>query len=97
MSEVLCPGCGEKMSLEGPRVGDRIDCANCADLTLRVEGKEGEYSLAEVHKVSCPSCECVTEVPDGLGPGNTITCCGKDYTLNYEFGSYALSGNDDVR
>lgn len=97
MSEVLCPGCGEKVSLEGLRVGDRIDCANCADLTLRVEEKEGEYSLVEVHKVSCPSCECVTEVSEGLGPGDTITCCGKHYTLTYEFGSYALSSNDDVR
>jgi len=97
VSEVLCPGCGEKVSLEGLTVGDRINCFNCADLTLRVEETEGEYSLAEVHKVSCPSCECVREVPDGLGPGDTMLCCGKDYTLTYEFGSFALSRNDEVR
>lgn len=96
MTEVLCPGCGQKVSLEGLKVGDRMDCSNCADLTLRVEEKGGNYSLIEVLKVSCPSCECVVEVPEGLGPGNTMTCCGKDYTLTYEFGSFALSRDDAI-
>ncbi len=96
MSEVLCPGCGEKVSLEGRHVGDRMDCSNCADLTLRVEEKDGKYFLVEIPKVSCPSCECVTEVPDGLESGDTMTCCGKDYILTYEFGSFALSRTDDV-
>ena len=97
MNEVLCPGCGENVSLEGRHVGDRMDCSNCADLTLRVEEKEGKYSLVEIPKVSCPSCECVAEVPKGLEPGNTMTCCGKDYILTYEFGSFALSRDDDIK
>ncbi|MFQ5853316.1 MAG: hypothetical protein ACE5JU_22380 [Candidatus Binatia bacterium] len=90
MGEILCPGCGEKVSLQGLKVGDRIDCSNCADLALRVEERDGNYLLVEIPKVSCPSCDRVMEIPDGLGPGDTMKCCGKDYVLTYEFGAFAL-------
>ena len=40
--------------------------------------------------VSCPSCDRIMEVPEGLGPGDTLRCCGEDLILTYEFGSYAL-------
>jgi len=90
MEGVVCPGCGETVSLAGRKIGDRIDCANCADLTLRVKKRGDEHYLEEIPKVSCPSCDRVMEIPEGLGPGESLKCCGKEYTLNYEFGAYAL-------
>lgn len=91
MSEPLCPGCGEKVSLNGLRIGDRIDCSNCANLTLRVTEKDGKYFLAEIPKVSCPSCDRVMEVPEDLSPGDTLACCREKFLLTYEFGAYALA------
>jgi len=90
MSELLCPGCSEKVSLHGLRIGDRIDCSNCANLTLRVTEKDGKYFLEEISKVSCPSCDRVMDVPEGLRAGETMECCGEKYVLTYKFGSYAL-------
>ncbi len=90
MQEMLCPGCGEKVSLNGLKVGDRLDCSNCANLTLRLKGKDGRYFLEEVPKVSCPSCDRLMEVPEGFGPGDTLACCGEKFTLTCEFGAYAL-------
>ncbi len=87
---VLCPGCGEEVSFDGLKVGDQHDCTNCANLTLRVKEKDGKYFLEEIPKVSCPSCNRVMEVPEGLGPGDTLTCCGEGFTLTYELGAYAL-------
>ena len=95
MSEPLCPGCGEKVSLNGLRAGDRIDCSNCANLTLRLKEKDGKSFLEEIPKVSCPSCDRVKEVPEGLRAGETMECCGEKYLLTYEFGTYALiSGSE---
>lgn len=90
MTEAICPGCGEQVSLEGLTAGNRMDCPNCANLTLRLTAKDCQLVLAEVFKVSCPSCDRVMEVPDGLGPGDTLKCCGQSFTLTYEFGAYAL-------
>jgi len=91
MEGVVCPGCGETVSLAGLKAGDRIDCSNCANLTLRVKMRGEEHYLEEIPKVSCPSCDRVMEIPEGLGPGENLKCCGKEYTLNYEFGAYALA------
>ena len=90
MAGVVCPGCGETVSLAGLKVGDRFDCANCADLTLRVKKRGEEHYLEEIPKVSCPSCDRVMEIPEWLGPGDSLKCCGKEFTLTYEFGAYAL-------
>ena len=90
MNGVPCPGCGETVSLEGVEPGDRMDCPNCANLTLRVQENEGDYSLVEIPKASCPSCERLCEVPDGLGPGDIMKCCGDEYVLTYEFGTFAM-------
>ena len=90
MAEVLCPGCGEKITLEDMRVGDRLECSNCANLTLRLKEENGRYFLEEIPKVSCPSCDRLIEVPEGLGPGDTLSCCGDEYRLTYDFGAYAL-------
>ncbi len=90
MEGVVCPGCGETVRLQGLKIGDRIDCTNCADLTLRLVEKDGQCILVDIPKVSCPSCDRILEVPDGLGRGDVMTCCGVDYMLTYEFGAYAL-------
>ncbi len=90
MAELLCPGCGEKVSLEGLKVGDRIDCPNCANLTLKLKEDNGRYILVEIPKVSCPSCDRLMEVPEELGTGDSLTCCGEKFTLTYGFGAYAL-------
>ncbi len=90
MEGVVCPGCGETVSLAGLKAGDPIDCPNCANLTLRVKKRGEEHYLEEIPKVSCPSCDRVMEIPEGLGPGDSLKCCGKEFTLTYEFGAYAL-------
>ena len=89
-NEVICPGCGERVSLEGLKVGDRIDCANCANLTVEVVMKNGQRALRQVHQVSCPVCDRLREVPEGFGPGDSIECCGKQFILTYGYGAYAL-------
>ena len=90
MNEVVCPGCGEKTSIEGLRVGDRIECPNCANLTLRVKKRGEEHCLEEIHKVSCPTCDCIMEVPENAAPEDIMNCCGQGFRLTYEFGAYAL-------
>lgn len=90
VEKVLCPGCGEKIALLGLKVGDRMDCSNCANLTLRLKKKNGNYFFEEIPKVSCPTCERIIEVPDDRGPGDILTCCGERFALTYEFGAYAL-------
>jgi len=98
MEGVVCPGCGETVSLVGLNTRDRIDCPNCANLTLRLEEKDGQYILIDIPKVSCPSCDRILEVADGQGPGDVMTCCDVDYKLTYEFGAYALvpHGKDEI-
>jgi hypothetical protein len=46
--------------------------------------------LRQVHRVSCPSCSQVLEVPKHAKAGDTMTCCGRMFRLTYEFGAYAL-------
>ena len=98
MEGVVCPGCGETVSVGYLKAGDRVDCPNCANLTLRVKKRGEEHYLEEIPKVSCPSCDQVLEVPDGLRPGDTMTCCSVEGTLTYEFGAFALapSGKDEI-
>lgn len=95
MNEVVCPGCGEKVSLHGLQVGDRLDCPNCANFAVKITEKDGQRCLVEAPKVSCPACDRVMEVPEGSGPGDTLTCCGQVFALTYEFGAYALVPGGD--
>ena len=90
MDKVVCPGCGEEVSLRGVKAGDRIDCPNCANLTLRLKEENGRYFLVEIPQVSCPTCDRLIEVSEDLRPGDILTCCGEDFLLTYEFGAYAL-------
>lgn len=40
--------------------------------------------------VSCPDCDRAIELTEGAQAGDIVRCCGKDFRLTYEFGSYAL-------
>ncbi|HEV8716150.1 MAG TPA: hypothetical protein VGX03_25410 [Candidatus Binatia bacterium] len=70
--------------------GDRFECTNCADLTLELMRREGELTLRQVHRVSCPLCNQMLEVPEHARPGDIMICCGQTFRLTYEFGTYAL-------
>ncbi|GAX91649.1 sulfonate ABC transporter [Effusibacillus lacus] len=43
-----------------------------------------------IKKASCPICDQEVELPDDVQPGNKINCCGKEFIVTYEWGSYAL-------
>ncbi len=90
MSSFACPGCGEEVDISGLTEGDHFDCAHCADLTLELVRREGGLTLRQVHRVSCPRCNRMLEVPEHARPGDTMTCCGQTFRLTYEFGAYAL-------
>ncbi len=90
MLAVICPGCGEKVNISSLKEGDRLECANCAGLTLELGQREGKFSLRQIHRVSCPLCSQMLEVPEYARAGDTMTCCGRTFRLTYEFGTYAL-------
>ena len=39
--------------------------------------------------VSCPVCRKRIVLPEGVKARDRITCCGKEYVLTYEFGTFA--------
>ena len=90
MPSVVCPGCGEAVDISSLKEGDRLECANCAGLTLELVRREGELTLRQVHSVSCPLCSQILEVPEHSKAGDTMACCGRTFRLTYEFGAYAL-------
>lgn len=87
---LTCPGCGEAVDVSILTEGDRFECANCAGLTLEFVCREGELALRQVHRVSCPFCGQMLEVPEYARAGDTLTCCTRTFRLTYEFGAYAL-------
>lgn len=90
MPFLTCLGCGEEADISGLKEGNRFECANCASLTLELVRQEDGLTLRQVHRVSCPSCSRVLEVPKHAKAGDTMTCCGRMFRLTYEFGAYAL-------
>ena len=44
----------------------------------------------QVYVISCPDCPELIELPAGAQAGDTYQCCGRDYILTFEYGSYAL-------
>ena len=90
MVALTCPGCGEEVDISGLKEGDRFECANCASLTLELVRQEGKLSLRQVHRVSCPLCNQMLEVPEHARAGDMMTCCGRTFRLTYECGAYAL-------
>ena len=91
IKQVQCFDCNQLIPLpEGVGPGDLIGCPNCAGLELRIKQRDGKLVAEEVVKVSCPVCEKVLVLPEGVRPGAKITHCRREFTLTYEFGSYAL-------
>jgi hypothetical protein len=49
--------------------------------------------------VSCPACDDLLTLPEGVEPGDLIDCCGQRYRLTFEYGAFAaeeLVGGPDV-
>ena len=90
MLSFTCPGCGEEIDVGSLTEGGRFECTSCAGLTFELVRWEGGLTLRQVHRVSCPRCNQMLEVPEHARPGDMMTCCGQTFRLTYEFGAYAL-------
>lgn len=90
---IRCPGCGETVAEECLLAGKRFACENCAGLTFEVIDQGAEHALRQVHFASCPACEARLEIPADAKPGDTMSHCGKDWRLSFEFGTWALAVN----
>ncbi len=51
--------------------------------------EEGCWVATLAHQVSCPKCDQVLTLPDGVKPGDPVECCGRRYRLTFEFGAFA--------
>ncbi len=90
MPAVRCPDCGADVALPaGVRSGDLVECPNCAGHALRVREEGDRWSATLAYRVSCPDCDEVMTLPENATVGDTVTCCGRTYTLTFEFGAFA--------
>ena len=91
MRGVKCPECGRELELsETANSGTIIDCPFCAGFSLRLVKEVGHFSAVVLKRVSCPSCDRLIFLSDEARAGDIIRCCGKEFRLTYEFGSFAL-------
>jgi uncharacterized paraquat-inducible protein A len=90
MPAVKCPDCGAVIGLPaGARAGDHVECPNCAGQALRLHGGHGRWEAVLAHRVSCPDCDAVITLPADVRAGDTVGCCGRTYTLTFEYGTFA--------
>jgi hypothetical protein len=91
MPVARCPDCGDLIELPaGVQSGDLIECPNCAGHALRIRADDGgEWAATLAYRVSFPDCDHVIALPDNAKAGDTVTCCGRTYTLTFEFGAFA--------
>ena len=90
MPVVRCPDCGAVIELPvGVRSGDLMECPNCAGHALRVRQENDRWSATLAYRVSCPECDEVIPLPEHVKAGDTVSCCGRTYTLTFEFGAFA--------
>lgn len=89
--QVRCPGCGETRDL-GPevQVRDVVSCASCAGVLFRLVQQDGQYVLQEVPQASCPQCETLVQLSDGIQVGEPFRHCERAFTVTYAYGAYAL-------
>lgn len=94
--QVRCPGCGETRDL-GSEVqgGDLVSCASCAGLVFRLVQQDGQYGLQEVPRASCPHCETLLQLPDGVQVGARFRHCERAFTVTYAYGTYALEATGE--
>jgi ribosomal protein S27E len=88
--DVACPDCREAVEVPADaRVGDLLECPNCAGHALRLVTPGGRWDATLAHRVSCPTCDEVLALPEGVKPDDTIECCGRRYRLTFEYGAFA--------
>ena len=90
MPLVRCPDCGAVVELPaGLTSGGLVECPNCAGHALRVREESGRWSATLAYRVSCPDCGEIITLMENAKAGDTVTCCGRAYTLTFEFGAFA--------
>jgi len=93
--QIRCPGCGETRDL-GPdvQVGAMVSCASCAGVLFRLVQRDGHYVLQEVPQASCPQCETLVHLPEGIQVGARVRHCERTFAVTYAYGAYALEPAD---
>ena len=87
---VHCEGCDQEVVVpDSAGTGYRLDCPNCAGVTLRLAERDGQLVAVAVKKVSCPDNDEVIELPDDARAGDIVACGGRRYRLTYEWGSFS--------
>jgi len=76
------------------RPGDLLDCPNCAGHALRLTREDGRWGAMLAHRVSCPSCDEMLTLPEGVRAGDTVECCGRRYRLTFEYGAFAAEAEE---
>jgi len=91
MRSVRCPECARELEVsQTGKSGDIIDCPFCAGLFLSLIEEDGHFSAVALKTVSCPRCDRMIVLSDNVHAGEIIRCCGKEFRLTHEFGSFAL-------
>ena len=66
-----------------------MECPDCASHLLMVSDNEDTWSATIAHRVSCPACNELTTLAEDARAGDLITCCGRNYHLTFEYGTFA--------
>jgi len=86
-----CPGCGQEIPVPaGGRLGDLIECGNCAGARFRLAAEGGREVLKIVQLVSCPVCGDPIPVDDDTPEGSAVEHDGRRFRLVREFGAFSL-------
>lgn len=79
------------------KVGDVVECENCAGVLFRLVEEGGQGILRPVQLVSCPFCDERIPVDDDTPEGRVIRHGGAAYRLVREFGAFSLELADGER
>jgi len=72
------------------QVGGYHRLSFCAGLFLNLIEEGWHFSAVALKTVSCPRCDRMIVLSDNVHAGEIIRCCGKEFRLTHEFGSFAL-------
>jgi hypothetical protein len=59
-------------------------------VVFRLVQQDGQYVLQEVPQASCPQCETLVQLPDGVQGGEHFRHCERTFVVTYAYGAYAL-------